>query len=174
MLLEFIFKNRHILYLGQYLVVKKLTTKSIAYPEPKIGGNEHLVLIKNVQHQNSVLPRTLHAIIKQQSPDHPELRDSEIGSSRRLSALNALDAHSDVGLGDHRNIVRAIANRQSNCLWPSQPHQLNHLLFLLRGNSTHQDSLHLKKIFSLPPPHNHLTLAANNFFTSCYFSWLCS
>lgn len=70
----------------------------------------------------------------EQPLDVPELRHSEIGSSRCLIALSSLNSYSNMCLLNHGNIVSSITDRQRDSFFPFCD-QLDNFSLLQRSNT---------------------------------------
>ena len=72
----------------------------------------------------------LSAVHKEQRAEEAELADCKVGVVHRRHALLADDAHANVPRLDHRDVVRAVANRQSDSALNVAAHQFDELRLL--------------------------------------------
>ncbi|KAH6605615.1 hypothetical protein Trco_004768 [Trichoderma cornu-damae] len=75
------------------------------------NGNWHRS-VKQVKHQDAAIrPASVH---KHQALQEPELRDGVVGRHGGLPALDTGNAHADIGLLDHGDVVGAVTNGQGH------------------------------------------------------------
>ena len=72
---------------------------------------------------------------EQHSMQIKELAERIVGSSHGLGAFLAANANADVGLGNHRAVIGAVANRHGNP-WTVSLAQGHNVRLLLRRNTT--------------------------------------
>ena len=92
--------------------VERLARQVVVQAEPELRHAQHHVLEEVVQDQRRVLAVAFAAVEEQQPLQHAELPDRKVCRTRRLLALEPLDADAHVRLGDHVHVVRAVPDAQ--------------------------------------------------------------
>ena len=75
--------------------------------------DERRVNVEHVQHEDTEAAVVLTAVDEEEAAEEAELADREIGVIHRLHPLLANDADADVPRLDHRDVVGAVANRET-------------------------------------------------------------
>ena len=112
---------------------------SSSYPE--LRQVQRHVLVKGVEDRLAHALVAPGAVDEEQLPEVPELGHRHVGAPRRLEALDAADAHADVGGLDHRHVVGAVADGEEDRLLLVLLDQLHHQRLLHGRDAAADDGL---------------------------------
>eukprot|EP00162_Nutomonas_longa_P009815 comp19503_c0_seq1/m.37092 comp19503_c0_seq1/g.37092 ORF comp19503_c0_seq1/g.37092 comp19503_c0_seq1/m.37092 type:complete len:375 (+) comp19503_c0_seq1:464-1588(+) len=126
----------------QPLVVEHLRRKAGEKPKQKLRQNVGDILVKRILDQPSRAQIAVASMDTHQPAQMLELHDRIVACARSLRALAALDAHADLRLLDHCNIIRAVANRKRSDL-ELLARQADHARLLQRRRAAHNHGLGL-------------------------------
>jgi hypothetical protein len=124
-----------------------LTRKGSLEAKEVLGDDIEHILVKGVGNQHGIPSVSFSTMDEHQRLQEFELTDCIVSGSCSLLSFFSEDAHSNMGLEDHIDVVCTVSNGESHLIWESLLDHVDDISFLFWRNSASENNIYIIRGF---------------------------